>query len=106
MHRRRRKSIRFDTMKILVVGFLGVIFLGGFLLWLPICNQQPIAFLDALFTSVTAVCVTGLITITPATQFTLLGKIILLLLIQIGGLGVIGCATAFFLLRSLSKNGS
>ena len=98
MHRRRRKSIRFDTMKILVVGFLGVIFLGGFLLWLPICNQQPIAFLDALFTSVTAVCVTGLITITPATQFTLLGKIILLLLIQIGGLGVIGCATAFFLL--------
>lgn len=87
MHRRRRKSIRFDTMKILVVGFLGVIFLGGFLLWLPICNQQPIAFLDALFTSVTAVCVTGLITITPATQFTLLGKIILLLLIQIGGLG-------------------
>lgn len=89
-------SIRWDTMKILVFGFLGVIFLGGFLLWLPVCNRQPIAFMDALFTSVTAVCVTGLVTITPAVQFTLLGKVILLILIQVGGLGVIGCATAFF----------
>ena len=54
--------------------------------------------MDALFTSVTAVCVTGLVTITPAVQFTLLGKVILLILIQVGGLGVIGCATAFFLI--------
>lgn len=58
MHR-KKWSIRWDTMKILVFGFLGVIFLGGFLLWLPVCNRQPIAFMDALFTSVTAVCVTG-----------------------------------------------
>ena len=70
MHR-KKWSIRWDTMKILVFGFLGVIFLGGFLLWLPVCNRQPIAFMDALFTSVTAVCVTGLVTITPAVQFTL-----------------------------------
>lgn len=97
MHR-KKWSIRWDTMKILVFGFLGVIFLGGFLLWLPVCNRQPIAFMDALFTSVTAVCVTGLVTITPAVQFTLLGKVILLILIQVGGLGVIGCATAFFLI--------
>lgn len=95
---RKKWSIRWNTMKILVFGFLGVIFLGGILLWLPVCNQQPIAFIDALFTSVTAVCVTGLVTITPAAQFTLLGKVILLILIQVGGLGVIGCATAFFLI--------
>ena len=81
--RNRRRSVRWNTMRILAAGFLGVIFLGGVLLWLPVSNQQPIAFIDALFTSTTAVCVTGLITITPATQFTLFGKIVLMLLIQI-----------------------
>ena len=54
--------------------------------------------MDALFTSVTSVCVTGLVTITPASQFTLFGKVILLLLIQIGGLGVIACTAVFFFL--------
>ncbi len=85
-------------MGILAVGFLGVILLGGILLWLPICNREPIAFIDALFTSVTSVCVTGLVTITPAVQFTVWGQLVLLVLIQIGGLGVIACVTAFFLI--------
>ena len=80
------------------MGFLSVILLGGVLLYLPISNTRPIAFIDALFTSVTSVCVTGLVTIVPATQFTLFGKIVLLLLIQIGGLGVIACAALFFFL--------
>ena len=94
----RRKSVRWNTMRILAAGFLGVIFLGGVLLWLPISNQQPIAFIDALFTSTSAVCVTGLITITPQVQFTLFGKIVLMLLIQIGGLGVVACIASFFFL--------
>lgn len=94
----KRQRVRWNTMRILTIGFLGVIFLGAVLLWLPVCNQQPIAFLDALFTSTSAVCVTGLVTITPAAQFTLAGKIVLLILIQVGGLGVIACATAFFLI--------
>lgn len=94
----RRKNMRWNTMEILALGFMGVIFLGGVLLWLPICNKTPIDFMDALFTSTTAVCVTGLVTVTPAAQFTLLGQIILLILIQIGGLGVIACATSFFLI--------
>lgn len=85
-------------MQVLAVGFLGVILFGAVLLWLPISNESPISFLDALFTATTAVCVTGLVTITPAVQFTLFGKVILLLLIQIGGLGVIACGTAFFLI--------
>ena len=80
-----------NTMQMIALGFLGVILLGGVLLWLPFSNQEPIAFADALFTSVSAVCVTGLLTIVPATQFTVAGKVILLLLIQIGGLGVIAC---------------
>ena len=92
------KKTRMNTMQILALGFMGTILLGGVLLYLPICNQQSITFLDALFTSVTAVCVTGLVTVVPATQFTLLGKGILLILIQIGGLGIIACVTGFFVI--------
>lgn len=93
-----KKNIRWNTMKILAAGFLGVILIGGVLLTLPVCNTRPIDFMDALFTSTSAVCVTGLVTVTPATQFTLLGQIVLLILIQVGGLGVIACMTAFFLI--------
>ena len=92
------RKVRLSTMQIIALGFFGVIFLGGLILWLPVCNQKPIAFIDALFTSVTSVCVTGLVTVVPAEQFTLLGKIVVLVLIQIGGLGVIACTAAFFLL--------
>lgn len=98
---RRDKSprrVRLNTMQIVALGFFGVIFAGGFILWLPFCNQKPIAFIDALFTSVTSVCVTGLVTVVPAEQFTLAGQIVVLLLIQIGGLGVIACTVLFFLL--------
>lgn len=97
--REKRRGIRLSTMQKLALMFLAVIFIGGFLLWLPFSNQNGhIAFIDALFTSTTSVCVTGLVTVTPVTQFTLFGKIIILLLIQIGGLGVIACSTIFFIL--------
>ena len=88
MFKWKEKSVRLSTMQMLAAGFLLVIVIGGVLLWLPVCNQEPIAFTDALFTSTSAVCVTGLMTVVPATQFTLLGKVVLLVLIQIGGLGV------------------
>ena len=93
-----KKNIRWNTLQITAVGFLGIIGMGALLLYLPVSNTRPIAFLDALFTSVTSVCVTGLVTVTPASQFTLFGKVILLILIQIGGLGVIACAAVFFFL--------
>src|SRR5699024_11070215 len=98
---RREKSprrVRLSTMQIVALGFFGVIFLGGVILWLPVCNQKPIEFIDALFTSVTSVCVTGLVTVIPAEQYTLFGQIVVLILIQIGGLGVIACLASFFLL--------
>ena len=91
----RKKNIRWNTMRMTAAGFFGIILLGGVLLYLPISNTQPIAFIDALFTAVSAVCVTGLVTIVPASQFTLFGKVVLLLLIQIGGLGIIACGTMF-----------
>ena len=84
----------------MAAGFAAAILIGGFLLSLPVSNAggrwlNPV---DALFTSCSAVCVTGLVTIVPATQFTLVGKVVLLCLIQIGGLGIIACMTGVFLI--------
>ncbi len=93
---------RMSASQIMVAGFAVVILLGGVLLSLPICNRDGkwLNYIDALFTSCSAVCVTGLVTIVPAAQFTLLGKAILLGLIQFGGLGIIVCMmTAFLILR-------
>jgi trk system potassium uptake protein TrkH len=86
--------------QMMVVGFAVVILLGGILLSLPICNQDGkwLNFLDALFTACSAVCVTGLVTIVPAFQFNAVGKVILLLLIQFGGLGIIVCVMGIFLI--------
>lgn len=86
--------------QIMVAGFAIAILLGGVLLALPVCNADGhwLNYVDALFTSCSAVCVTGLVTIVPATQFTLLGKLILLLLIQMGGLGIIVCTMGAFLI--------
>lgn len=95
---RKKRNTRWNTLRVTAAGFLGVILFGAVLLYLPVSNTQPIAFTDALFTSATSVCVTGLVTVVPASQFTLFGKVILLLLIQIGGLGVIACGTLFLFL--------
>lgn len=89
-----------SASQIMMAGFAAAIFFGGFLLSLPVCNAdgQWLNYLDALFTSCTAVCVTGLVTIVPGTQFSLLGKVVLLLLIQLGGLGIIVCTMGVFLI--------
>ena len=85
---------------IMASGFAAAVFLGGILLSLPVCNADGkwLNFIDALFTSCTAVCVTGLVTIVPAVQFTFIGKVVLLLLIQLGGLGIIACTMGAFLI--------
>lgn len=73
------------------LGFLSVIICGALLLFLPFSTQagQSTSFLDALFTATSAVCVTGLVVQDTATHWTLFGQIIIILLIQIGGLGVV-----------------
>lgn len=68
--------------------FLIIILVGAALLLLPRAHNGSLTFLDALFTSTSAVCITGLITVDTATTFTLTGQVIILLLIQIGGIGV------------------
>ncbi len=81
-------KIKFNPIHILSFSFLGLILIGSLLLKLPFSTNNGISFIDSFFISASAICVTGLATIDVATTFTIFGKIILLLLIQIGGLGI------------------
>lgn len=75
----------------IILGFLGVILLGSILLMLPISNVNGVwtSYIDCLFTSVSATCVTGLVVFDTASYWSYFGQFIILLLIQIGGLGVV-----------------
>jgi len=96
---KKSKSIlqRLTPAQILVLGFAGVILLGAVLLMLPISSRAGTAtpFLDALFTSTSAVCVTGLVVVDTGTYWSLFGQIVIMLLIQVGGLGFMTIATLF-----------
>ncbi len=81
--------------RLLVFGYLTIIVIGTLLLYLPI-SSKDISLIDAFYTATSAVCVTGLIVKDTATDFTLWGKFIILLLIQIGGLGYMTLSTTFF----------
>jgi trk system potassium uptake protein TrkH len=88
-------SLRIAPALLFVLSFLSVILIGSGLLMLPNAQAQPVSYLEALFTSASAVCVTGLIVVDTATAYTILGKIIILILIQLGGLGIM-TFTGFF----------
>ena len=76
--------------RLITLGFLAVILIGTLLLLLPVSvrPEADVTFIDALFTSTSAVCVTGLIAIDTADHFTAFGQGVVAALIQIGGLGV------------------
>ena len=78
-----------------ILSFLSVVLVGALLLMMPNATTKPLTFIDALFTATSAVCVTGLIVVDTATRFTPFGQIILLGLIQIGGLGILTFVTYF-----------
>ena len=80
-------------------GFSGAILAGAILLWLPISwNGAPVAFIDALFTSTSAVCVTGLSSIDISTRFNTTGQAVIMALVQLGGLGIITYSSLFMFL--------
>ena len=87
---------KLSSFQIILLGFAGVILLGALILTLPISSRSHewTSFIDALFTSTSAVCVTGLIVFDTATHWTIFGQIIILLLIQIGGMGVVTIAVS------------
>ncbi|BCL58472.1 Trk family potassium uptake protein [Coprobacillus sp. TM10-10] len=94
---------RRTNVEILALGFAIVILVGTFLLLLPISSNHT-DFLDALFTATSATCVTGLVVYDTATHWTLFGQIVILILIQIGGLGfiTIGVFLATYLKKKIS----
>ena len=86
--------------RIVVLGFAFVILTGSLILWLPISANEGVHvnYIDALFTSTSAVCVTGLIAVDTADTFNVFGRTVVALLIQIGGLGVTCVGVGFILL--------
>lgn len=96
----KQKKFHFTTFQIIILGFAGVILLGSLLLCLPISTRsgESASYLDALFTATTSVCVTGLVTQDTGTYWSLFGQIIILILIQIGGMGVMTVAIMFGLM--------
>lgn len=92
----RLKMIELNPPRVLALGFASLIIVGSLLLNLPIATQggQSIGFINALFTAASAVCVTGLVVVNTAEFWSMFGQVVILILIQIGGLGVMTMATA------------
>ncbi|SQA86356.1 trk system potassium uptake protein TrkH [Campylobacter jejuni] len=86
------------TFKILLAGYIIIALFGALLLHSSWAHTTPIDFLDAFFTSTSAVSMTGLVVKNTAVDFTLAGQIIILALVQIGGLGYMGIGLFVYIL--------
>jgi trk system potassium uptake protein TrkH len=93
-HRERLKPTQLSPATVLIAGFAGMILIGTLLLALPwaAASRHSIGPVDALFTSTSAVCVTGLIVKNTPVDFSLFGQLVILALIQLGGFGYAGAA--------------
>lgn len=91
---------RFGPHQLLVLGFGSVILVGALLLTLPIASEDRTVtnFIDALFTATSAVCVTGLVVVDTSTHWSMFGELVIILLIQVGGLGIMTFAGLFALI--------
>ncbi|MBR3686506.1 MAG: potassium transporter KtrB [Clostridia bacterium] len=96
----KTKKFTLSTTQIILLSFLVTILLGSLLLALPISSAdgKAVPYLDALFTATTASCVTGLVTLPTATTWSVFGQVVILLLIQIGGLGLITVMSGLMIL--------
>src|SRR5438552_2620464 len=99
---KRSALVRFELnpAQTIVVGFATIVLAGAFLLSLPVASAagRPVPFLTALFTATSATCVTGLVVVDTATYFSLFGQLVIMLLIQLGGLGYMTVATLMAML--------
>jgi trk system potassium uptake protein TrkH len=94
----KQKKFNLSPLQTLAIGFAVIIFMGSLLLWLPISSRgSSLSFLEALFTATSATCVTGLVIFDTYTQFTFFGQLVIIILIQIGGLGFMTVAVMFFM---------
>lgn len=100
LERKQRRRLRLTPPKVLVLGFAGLILVGTLLLntgWAAKTGVPP-GFLTALFTATSAVCVTGLVVVDTGTYWSSFGQAVVLVLIQLGGLGIMTSATIFSIL--------
>ncbi len=95
-----KRKFKLSTTQIILCSFLITILIGSVLLVLPISSSDGngISYVDALFTATTSTCVTGLVTLTTVSAFSTFGHVVILLLIQIGGLGVITIMAGFMIM--------
>ena len=96
----RKNKFTLSTTQIILLCFLVTILVGSGLLALPISSAdgEAVPYLDALFTATTSTCVTGLVTLPTVSAWSVFGQIVILLLIQIGGLGIITIMSGLMLL--------
>ena len=96
----QKKKLALSTTQIILLSFLVTILAGSVLLALPISSAsgKAVPYLDALFTATTSTCVTGLVTLPTASTWSVFGQVVILLLIQIGGLGIITIMSGLMLL--------
>ena len=96
----RRQKFTLSTTQIILLSFLVTILFGSALLALPISSAtgESVSYLDALFTATTSTCVTGLVTLPTVSAWSTFGQVVILLLIQIGGLGIITIMSGLMLL--------
>lgn len=94
------QKLSLSTTQIIMLSFLVVILVGSLLLSLPVSSADGngVPYLDALFTATTATCVTGLVTLPTVTTWSIFGQAVILVLIQVGGLGVITIMSALMIL--------
>lgn len=94
----KKKYKWFTATRLIVFGFLLIIFVGAGMLMLPFSTKNGgISFLDALFTATSATCVTGLVSLVTADTFTVFGQVVILSLIQLGGLGFMSLTSFIYL---------
>ncbi|SBV93677.1 conserved membrane hypothetical protein [uncultured Dysgonomonas sp.] len=89
------RYIGLNPARLFVLSFLGLILIGTILLLLPISTTGNISLIDALFTTTSAVCVTGLVALDTCKDFTLFGQTVIMVMIQAGGLGILTFASYF-----------
>lgn len=96
--KRKKQFFRLSVFQLITFGFGGLILAGAFLLMTPFASRSGEAtnFLDALFTSTSAICVTGLTTLVTSDHWSFFGQVIILLLIEIGGIGFMSIPVLFF----------
>mgnify|MGYP004476863973 FL=1 len=100
MSRDIHKKKHLSSFQLIILGFAGVILLGAIILMLPVSSAEGVItpFNQTLFTSTSAVCVTGLAVLDTGSYWSVFGQVVILLLIQIGGLGVVTVAVSVFML--------